>query len=487
MNQAAPHSVEAEQGVLGSMLISPRGTIAECVEKIEDEYFYVPAHRTIYSVLVDLWNAGQAIDLITFTQVLRDRNLLESVGGAAFVTEVFNFVPTAANVEYYIDIVRDKYELRRLIRLGTEMTRQGANGSDPAEIAAFAEREIFKLRQLEGTNGEHQHHIQFFTPSQLRDFRQDNESVLIGDCHIVRGEVFVIGGEPGVGKSRAATQLGVSGATRRPWFGFEVRQRFKTMIVQTENGRYRLQQEFSALNCDEIESWLLVSEPPPFGLELNKPQFQTAIIAALRNFKPDCVILDPWNAAARDDKQKDYNETFDALRGLLPTGADRPALGVVAHTRKPQLNEKRTGGTCLQHLLAGSYVLSSRPRCIFVMVPGSDDETDNSIVFFNPKNNDGKKTARSAWRRTPTGFTAAADFDWAEFDKPPDQRRIVGLEHIREVFDGGEPLELKEAAHRLATIAGIKERSAYNALASDGKFSASLKRTAGRLSFIENL
>jgi replicative DNA helicase len=78
--------VEAEQGVLGSMLISPRETIAECVEKINEEYFYVPAHQTIYNVLVDLWNVGQAIDLITFTQVLRDRNLLETVGGAAFVT-----------------------------------------------------------------------------------------------------------------------------------------------------------------------------------------------------------------------------------------------------------------------------------------------------------------------------------------------------------------------------------------------------------------
>jgi replicative DNA helicase len=74
MNQAVPQSVEAEQGVLGSMLVSPRETIAECVEKIEAEYFYVPAHRTIYSVLVDLWNADQAIDLITFTQILRDRN-----------------------------------------------------------------------------------------------------------------------------------------------------------------------------------------------------------------------------------------------------------------------------------------------------------------------------------------------------------------------------------------------------------------------------
>src|ERR1700751_223378 len=74
IHRTPPHSVEAEQGVLGSMLISPRDAIAECVEKINDEYFYVPAHQTIYNVLTDLWNAGEAIDLITFTQVLRDRN-----------------------------------------------------------------------------------------------------------------------------------------------------------------------------------------------------------------------------------------------------------------------------------------------------------------------------------------------------------------------------------------------------------------------------
>src|SRR6476620_3511560 len=97
VHRTPPHSVEAEQGVLGSMLISPQETIAECVEKINEEYFYVPAHRTIYDVLVGLWNTRQGIDLITFTQVLRDRNLLDSVGGAASVTNLFTFVPTAAN------------------------------------------------------------------------------------------------------------------------------------------------------------------------------------------------------------------------------------------------------------------------------------------------------------------------------------------------------------------------------------------------------
>src|SRR5213076_443824 len=68
IHRPPPHSVEAEQGVLGSMLISPRDAIAEVVEKITADYFYVPAHQTIFTVLVDLWNAGAAIDLITFTQ-----------------------------------------------------------------------------------------------------------------------------------------------------------------------------------------------------------------------------------------------------------------------------------------------------------------------------------------------------------------------------------------------------------------------------------
>jgi replicative DNA helicase len=141
-----PHSVEAEQGVLGSMLLSPRQAIAECVEKINEQYFYVPAHQTIYSVLVDLWNTGQAIDLITFTQVLRDRNLLESVGGAAFVTSLFTFVPTAANLEYYLEIVRDKYILREIISAATESVRRAYEEQDEVNnLLDEVEQRIFAV------------------------------------------------------------------------------------------------------------------------------------------------------------------------------------------------------------------------------------------------------------------------------------------------------------------------------------------------------
>ncbi len=146
VHRTPPHSVEAEQGVLGSMLISPRETIAECVEKISEEYFYVPAHRTIYEVLVDLWNTRQGIDLITFTQVLRDRNLLDSVGGPGFVTNLFTFVPTAANVQYYLEIVRDKYILRQIISAATESVRRAYEEQEDVEsLLDEVEQKIFDV------------------------------------------------------------------------------------------------------------------------------------------------------------------------------------------------------------------------------------------------------------------------------------------------------------------------------------------------------
>ena len=109
-----PQSPDAEQGVLCSFLLNPREVGGVCVEKgIVAESFHIPAHAAIYAVLLELWNAAKPIDFITLTQVLRDRNQIDQVGGAAFVTELFTFLPTAANVAYYIEILQEKWTLRR--------------------------------------------------------------------------------------------------------------------------------------------------------------------------------------------------------------------------------------------------------------------------------------------------------------------------------------------------------------------------------------
>src|SRR5438046_10410546 len=127
---------------------------------------------------------------------------------------------------------------------------------------------------------------------------------LVGDCHIVRGSVFVIGGPPGVGKSRASVALAEAGATKNDWFGLPVHRRFKTMIIQSENGPFRLSQEFSELDCETLENFVRVCLPPPFGMCFNREDFRAQLSVEIREFDPDIIIIDPWNAAARDDKER---------------------------------------------------------------------------------------------------------------------------------------------------------------------------------------
>ena len=116
--------------------------------------------------------------------------------------------------------------------------------------------------------------IRFYTPSELRAYMPEANTVLVGDSHISKGEVVVLGGEPGVGKSTAATELAFCGATGKDWFGLPVHAKFKTMIIQTENSRHRLKQEFLARCADSyLDDWIFVSEPPPYGLPLTNPRF----------------------------------------------------------------------------------------------------------------------------------------------------------------------------------------------------------------------
>jgi hypothetical protein len=90
----------------------------------------------------------------------------------------------------------------------------------------------------------------------------------------------------------------------------------------------------------------------------------------IESFEPAVVIIDPWSAAVRDDKAKEYLETFDAIRRVIPGGDAGPAIGIVAHTRKPHVGE-RASGRALLNLLAGSHVLGSVPRCVFVLQSAS--------------------------------------------------------------------------------------------------------------------
>ena len=122
IDRLPPHSIECEQGVLGCCLLDPNHCIGECIEKLKDDAksaFYDLRHQTIYETLADMFNTRSAIDLITLQQNLKDRQLLEQIGGIAYLSQLQDAVPSAANLTYYLDHVREKYLLRKLIQTCT--------------------------------------------------------------------------------------------------------------------------------------------------------------------------------------------------------------------------------------------------------------------------------------------------------------------------------------------------------------------------------
>ena len=324
--------------------------------------------------------------------------------------------------------------------------------------------------------------IEFRSPLELRNFTPPPGLVLVGDCHVVKGSVFVIGGAPGVGKSRGSVALAVAGATQSEWFGLTTHRKFKTMVVQTENGEFRLAREFAELDCEALENFVRVCPPPPYGLCFGRDGFHEQLAAAVKAFAPDVVVFDPWNAAAREQDSREYLNTFDALKSVLPLGDDAPALCIVAHTRKPKADE-RTSGRALLNLLAGSYVLGSVPRTVFVMQSASDDTTDNRIVWTCCKNNDGELGARSAWERRNGLFAPVQDFDWDAFDAPEkDRRELISESDVRAVLQG-RSLSPAEAAKELESQTAAHRVTCYRALKPNGRFGRHLRFEGGKITW----
>jgi replicative DNA helicase len=118
-----PHSPEAEQGVLGCILLSPNDCLGQCIEKLKAgvESFYDLKHQTIYGLLVEMYDGREAIDIITLQQRLKDKQLLEQIGGIPYLNSVQDSVPSAANLTYYLDIVLEKYLLRKMIHTCTDV------------------------------------------------------------------------------------------------------------------------------------------------------------------------------------------------------------------------------------------------------------------------------------------------------------------------------------------------------------------------------
>jgi replicative DNA helicase len=142
-----PHNIEAEESVLGSMLLS-KDAIAEVLELLSEEDFYRPAHRTVFRTVLELYSRGQAVDAVTVAEHLRRDGVLQDIGGAPFLFTLVSGVPTAANSGYYARIVKEAGTLRRLIDVGTRIVQLGFETPQDTERAVdLAESLVYQVAQ----------------------------------------------------------------------------------------------------------------------------------------------------------------------------------------------------------------------------------------------------------------------------------------------------------------------------------------------------
>lgn len=153
LERIPPQNLDAEQSTLGSMLLE-KEAIYKGSEILRPDDFYREAHRVIFEVVVHLANKGEPVDMITVSEELKQRGMLDKVGGVAYLTQLANFVPTAANVEHYANIVAEKSLLRSIISVATNIVKMGYEGSEEVDVILDrAEKDIFEISQKRNVKG----------------------------------------------------------------------------------------------------------------------------------------------------------------------------------------------------------------------------------------------------------------------------------------------------------------------------------------------
>lgn len=251
-SRTMPHDDVAEQSVLGGMLLS-KDAIADVVESLRASDFYKPAHETIYEAILSLYGHGSPADAITVADELKKRGELTRVGGASYIHTLIASVPTAANAQYYAEIVKEHAIMRRLIEAGTKIAQLGyANETEVDTLVDQAQAEIYAVTDgnakedyvsfseaLEETINEIDANSNrpdgvYGVPTDFIEFDE-----LTGGLH--GGQMIVIAARPGVGKSTLALDIARSASIHHQmttvFFSLEMSRTELAMRILSAEGK----------------------------------------------------------------------------------------------------------------------------------------------------------------------------------------------------------------------------------------------------------
>jgi len=254
-----PYSPEAEMSVLGGMFIDA-DAVVKAVEILDDTMFFREAHRRLYRAMIRLWEQGEVIDVVTLSEHLKSAGDFESVGGAAYLAQLMDAVPTAANIEYHARIVREKAVLRRLIEAATSIVQATfENQSDVEQLLDEAEQRIFQIAQTQDRKGFVWIKELLWPAMEQIELLSQNSSAITGvptgfadpdhmTAGFQKGDLIIVAARPSMGKTaftlNIAQHAAISAQKSVAFFSLEMSkeslvQRMLTSEARVDAGRVR--------------------------------------------------------------------------------------------------------------------------------------------------------------------------------------------------------------------------------------------------------
>ncbi len=413
-DRVPPQDLHAEQSVLGSMLIN-KDAIADSLEAVKAHDFYRPAHELIFDAVLDLFGRGEPADAITVADELSKRGDLTRIGGQAYLHQLIQAVPTAANAGYYAEIVHERAVLRRLVEAGTRIVQMGyAQGEgDIADIVNRAQAEVYNVAEKRG--GEDYHVLGEILDETLTEIEaasgRSDEMIgvptgfieldeLTNGLHA--GQMIVIAARPAVGKSTLGIDIARAAAIKHKMatavFSLEMSRTEITMRILSAEATIQLQDLRKGLKSQDQWNKLArimgkISDSPLFiddspNMSLMEIRAKCRRLKQQHNLK--IVIIDYLQLMSSgkkvESRQQEVAEFSRALK-LLAKELEVPVIAISQLNRgpeqrtdkRPQMSDLRESGSIEQD--ADLVILLHRDR--------SDPERDGEADVIVAKHRNG--------------------------------------------------------------------------------------------------
>lgn len=360
-----PFSIEAEQSIIGSVLIDP-----ECINRVlslvKPEYFYIPQHKEIFGVLVDLYSVGSKIDPILVLEKLKQNNVFDDANGKNYLVQLAQAVPSTANVENYCSIVRDKFYLRTVIDISRKTISDAVSGSAEADqIIDAAEQSFYDIRKGKTGNAPKRlsEVIKYEVYNTLKKITSENaeeykgiptgfsklDEIISG---LNRSDLILIGARPAMGKTSFALNIARNVAMKGKkviFFSLEMsNEQLASRVLSTE-----ARVESNKLRSGNIsnEEWMRLAEATSLLTKCELYFDDTSTITVpeikskIRRLKNvDCIIID-YLGLMQSAKKKTENrvqEITEITRSLKLLAKDLkiPVVVCCQLSRGPEKSDK---------------------------------------------------------------------------------------------------------------------------------------------------